>query len=274
MAAKQVTKPGTAMTVWEKKMAEAAEKQGKQEKPMSGFLQISTQGGVLSVDGDDVRDNKMNLVIVQSAYENAYYDGTFDAANPKPPICYAFGDLDAEDPEEDMAPHADAPEPQAKTCGECEFNVMGSAKSPSKGKACKNIRRLGVTTEDAISSPENMGEAERRLVKIPVTSVKNWAGYVRNTLTDDLNRPYWSVVTELSLNRDKKTQFKMNFQFMENINFTDKLFAAFELVQKKVRSIIIAPYPVAEEDVQEKAPAKGAKYAGKATVKPAAKRTR
>lgn len=257
-------KPGTAMTVWEKKMADAAEKQAKQEKPMAGFLNISTQGGVLSIDGNEVGDS-INGVVLCAAYENAYYGGEpFDPDNPKPPVCYAFGDLDADDPEDTMAPAKDLPGKVADKCSDCEFNVMGSAET-GRGKACKNIRRLAVVTEDAIKSADAMSEAEVRLLKVPVTSVRNWSGYVRGVLTDELSRPYWSVVTEISIKRDKKTQFKLNFEHAENIDFDDKLFAALEAQQKKVRPLIVAPYPVPEEDEKPSKAAvkKSVKYAGR-----------
>lgn len=254
-------KPGTALTVWEQRMQQAAEKQAKQEKPMGGFQSISTQGGVLSVDGNEVGDT-MNLVVLCAAYENAFYGGeAFDPDNPKPPVCYAFGDLESDDPEDTMAPAADLPGRVADKCSECENNVMGSAPQ-GRGKACKNIRRLAVVTEDAIKDADTMSEAEIRMLKVPVTSVRNWSTYVRGVLTDELSRPYWSVVTELTIRRDKKTQFKLNFAHAENVDFNDKLWKAFEDQQKKVKALITAPYPV-PEDGEEEAPKKAVKKTAK-----------
>mgnify|MGYP003385889924 CR=1 FL=1 len=261
MATKAVAKkPGTAVTLWEKKMADAAERQKQTEKPMAGFLQITTGSGILSVDGNEVKDNFLDVVVLQSAYENAYYGGEpYDAANPKPPVCYAFGDIEADDPEEGMAPgmyagkpSAEVADKQADSCADCEHNVMGSSDT-GKGKSCKNIRRLAVITSDSMESAEKVTTAEVRLVKVPVTSVKNWSGYVRNTLTDDLNRPYWSVVSRLALARDKKTQFKMTFDYQESIDFDDGTFVALEKQIEKVKKLIVAPYPTPDA---EEAPAK------------------
>lgn len=255
-------KPGTAMTVWEKRMAEAAERQKQTEKPMAGFLQITTGSGILSVDGNEVKDNFLDLIILVSAYENAFYGGeAYDANNPKPPVCYAFGDIEADDPEEGMAP-GEVADKQADSCADCENNIMGSSDT-GKGKACKNIRRLAVITADSIESEEKLATAEIRLVKVPVTSVKNWSNYVRNTLTDELNRPYWAVVTRLALVRDKKTQFKMTFEYQESIDFDDKTFAALEKQIEKVKKIITAPYPKPDD---EEAPAKGQKMVPKGAV--------
>lgn len=240
-------KPGTAVTVWEKRMAEAAERQKQTEKPMAGFLQITTSGGILSVDGNEIKDNFIDIVVLQSAYENAFYGGEpYDADNPKPPVCYAFGDIEADDPEEGMAP-GEVADKQADSCEVCDNNVMGSSDT-GKGKACKNIRRLAVITADSIENEEKLGTAEIRMVKVPVTSVKNWSNYVRNTLTDELNRPYWAVITRLALVRDKKTQFKMTFEYRESLNFTDKTFAALEKQIEKVKKLIVAPYPMPEEE--------------------------
>ena len=251
-------KPGTSMTVWEAKMAAAAQKQKAAEKPTAGFSAISMQGGMWTVDGSPIKGDDLDVIVLMTAHENAYYEGKFDPANPQPPSCFAFGDLEAEDPEDGMAPHEGAADKQNEDCAECEHNVMGSSDT-GKGKACKNIRRLAVVMADAGEDADSVKEAEIRLLKLPVTSVKNWSKYVRGVLSDDLGKPMWAVKTRMSLVRDRKTQYKVLFEMIEPLEFNDKFFAELEKKQATIAKTITSPYIYQDE---EEAPA--AKAGGKA----------
>jgi hypothetical protein len=197
---------------------------------------------VLSVDGDPVKGNMLRLVVVGAVHENVYYPGRFDPDTPQAPTCYAFADSAADDPEASMKPHPEAEDPQADACAECENNIMGSADT-GRGKACKNSRRLCVVTEDALESAEALKAAEVRLLKVPVTSVKGWAQYVRNTLGEDLGLPYYGVVTEVSCTPDPKTQYKVLFSLGEAIEFDAQLWGAMKAKTAEVAKLLVAPYP-------------------------------
>jgi len=264
MATKKPT--STALVPWEKEMAEAAKKQAQAEKPVSGMASISTRGGVLSVDGDVVKGNELRLVVVGAVHENAFYPGRFDPDSPTAPVCYAFANEDADDPEATLAPHPESEDPQASSCADCPNNAMGSADT-GRGKACKNIRRLVVVTEDALENPEALKSAEVRVLKVPVTSVKNWAQYVRNVLTEDLNKPYFAVVTTVSCAPDPKTQYKVQFELAEAINFNAALWGAMKDKRAAVSKLLAQPYPKnseLEERRASKAPARGGKFTGRA----------
>jgi hypothetical protein len=271
-AKKQPAKPAakasksTSVTVWEQKMAAAAQKQATAAKPTGLFKMISTRGGILSVDDTPIKGNELRVVILAGCHENQYYDGPFRPDTPQSPVCYAFSGVD--EPGDGMVPHEQAKEKQCGSCDECELNVMGSAEQ-GKGKACKNVYRLALVTEDAVESEDAMAEAEIRMMKVPVTSVKNWAKY-SNMLNDDMTRPSWGVVTKISLVQDAKTQFKVLFEFEELINFDSGLYEALEKRVSEVSKDLVAPYPDIDD---EPAPARGrGKVQGRAAAKPAAKK--
>ena len=114
-----------------------------------------------------------------------------------------------------------------------------------RGKACKNIRKFAAIPAD---EAEDLEEAEVRAFTIPVTSVKNWSRYVR-TLAD-MGRPYWSVVTRVKVSPDKKSQFKVTFSFVEQVDFESnpELFPAYKAKRKELSDILQQPYVSVREE--------------------------
>jgi hypothetical protein len=263
-AAKKATT--TAMTVWEQEMAEAAVAQGATENATGGFKSISTRGGILSVDDNPVEDNELRVIILASIHENQYYTSDFDPGKITTPACYAFGKV-----EKGMAPMDESPEKQNEVCEGCWANEFGTA-DKGKGKACKNVRRLLCITEDALESAGSLEEAEARMLKLPVMSVKNWTQYVKSTLEDNLKRPSWGVVTTIKVVPDAKSQFRVMFKFEELVNFDSELYLAMKKKAAEAEKNISGPYPVFEEEVK---PQRGKKVipivktGGKPTAKPA-----
>lgn len=233
-----------SLTVWEQKMADAAVKSAKAEKAVSGLKGISTKGGILTVDEQPVPGNELRCIILVAIHENQYHTKPYDANAPAIPECYSFGDSDADDPEGTMAPHEESEDPQGDDnglCASCWANQMQSAQT-GRGKACKNVRRLALVTEDALGSAEDMADAEVRVLKVPVMSVKGWALYVRNKLNEELHRPFWGVVTLIKVVPDPKSQFKITFAFEELVEFTDELYEAMEKKIGEIKPQLTAPY--------------------------------
>ena len=239
-------------------MKAAAVKQAAGEKVFEGFKRVNIQSGFLMIDGEPVTGNALDVVVLASTPLNEYYSTAYNPAKPSVPDCYAYGDPTAEDPEEGMAPSDDVEDKQAETCAECPKNVMGSADT-GRGKACKNVRRLLLITEDGIESADSLKEAEERSLGIPVTSVRNWAKYVKEVLGDELQRPYYGVVTTISIKPDPKTQFKVNFAFKELVNFDQALWETMRAKHTAAVKAIVAPFPKQSDlDAQQAvAPPKG-----------------
>lgn len=262
----------TALTIWEQEMAQAAVAQGSEEVVTGGYKAISMRSGILSIDDNAVDDNELRVIILAACHENQFYEGDFDPTTPTTPICYAFGKTD-----NDISPHEESQNKQSDTCEGCANNEWGSA-DKGKGKACKNVRRLLCITEDGIESVEDLAEAEARMLKVPVMSVKNWSSYVKNTL-EEIQRPSYGVVTRIKVVPDAKSQFKVQFHFEELINFDQELYDAMKKKVAEAEKSIANAYPVFEP---EEKPQRGGrktipivkqatKPATKAAVKPAGK---
>lgn len=258
MAKPQTKKPGTSVAVWDQKLAERAAKAKKTEASVATGSFISMKGGILSFMGNAVPDNKLRVVVVDAIMENDLFVGKFDPNSPQSPVCYAFGR-----DEDEMAPHEAVASPECDRCQGCPHNEWGSADT-GKGKACKNVRRLALITEDALDGGvEGIADAEVAYLKLPVTSVKAWAGFVSQLAAT--NKPPLAFVTELSVVPDATSQFKVQFKAVEEIDDGDLLGALLEKADV-VEQQIIFPYQVIE------APAKpAARGAARPAAKPAAR---
>lgn len=249
-------KKSTAVASYVDRMAALAKEATKTEESVSSGSFISFKGGRLSYQGNQIKGDELDIVVVDHILENCYYPGNYDSDNPAPPTCYAFGREESE-----MAPHPNVKEPQASKCSECEWNKFGTADN-GKGKACKNTRRLAVIPADAAESAEKVMAAEVAFVKVPVTSVKGWASYVRALSAMD-NIPPLGAVTTLGVVPDPKSQFKATFQ---KSNLVDpEIIPALLDRHDAMTEEIMFPYPEAsEEEVKPKAkgraPARKGKY--------------
>lgn len=240
---------GTALVSVEKELLAQANvaKATEESVALGQFFQL--EGGVLAFNGSPIKDNKMEVIIVDHVLQNVYYKGKFKAGVPQSPICYAFGRNDKE-----LKPHEKSPEPQNENCKTCQHNEFGTS-DVGRGKACKNGRRLACIAADVLDKPGNIVDAPLAYLAVPVTSVRGWAGYVSN-LANSLNIPPLGVVTEVEVVKDKKTQFKVVFKAKERI--TDKAaLSALLQRQKLVAKEIIFPYPEIEADESPRSKGRG-----------------
>lgn len=102
---------------------------------------ISIRGGVFRklVGGKEVsaiEDRHMNVVIVKMAHNasRTFYADAYKEGIKISPTCWS---------NDSQAPDKDVPNPQAKTCGECQFSAKGSGQS-GIGSACRLSWRLAV----------------------------------------------------------------------------------------------------------------------------------
>lgn len=241
---KPIPAKSTAVIPWEAEMAQRAVKAAKAEKVTGLSKKLSTRGGILSIDDTPVEGNELRVIVVGSVRENQHYTAAYNPNTPTVPECYSFSDPDSDDPEEGMKPHAEAEDPQGDDNGGCKgcwANQMGSA-DVGRGKACKNIRRLAVITEDCLESVEALNDAEVRMLNVPVMSTKNWAKFV-NAVAEDTNRPYWGVVCLVKVVPDAKSQFQITFKFEELVNFDSELYDAMKKKVTAVNAQLVLPYP-------------------------------
>lgn len=225
--------PASALSnQWEAQAQAAAEAEPQQTGQF-----LSTKGGILAMGDSPLPGNQVACIILDSMRENALYADKWDETDPKPPICYAFGrDGDSMSPSETMAKHIQAAQakgeapyfqPQHFPCQGCWAHEWGSAEQ-GRGKACQERRRLTIIPAgyytprprsrdldlQLFTDPAHFQSVDYAFLRLPVTSVANWAKYVQQ-LSANLRRPPHGVVTLIRVEPDPKTQLKVTFETIE-----------------------------------------------------------
>jgi len=263
MARKPTSKePGTDIVDWEKEMeAQAAIAAATQRSSGGGGKFFSMRAGVLSFDGEPCIGNRVAVVIIADTLENSYYDAPFQEGVPTSPKCFAFNKT-----EEDLEPHTAVDndpyfERQHTQCQGCPQNEWGSART-GKGKACSNVQRLALLSAGSFSEKgtgrsktvefdgllddeEHYTKTDTAYIKLPVMSVKNYAGFVKQVAAD-LKRPPHGVFAEMWVEPDARSQFKVMFEVIDKV--PQHLLRAIMARHAKEQASIDFPYnPPAEE---------------------------
>lgn len=283
---------GTAITDWRAEAAAQAKKAAEIEKNEGGGRFFSMKAGQLKFDDVALPGNTMAVVIVGVAHENVYYREKYDPDNKTPPTCFAFWKDTMEHDQDEMGPPEDPVdtekdkagelvfERQSEICKDCWANEWASAET-GKGKACSNRRRLAVIPAGTFVSLgknkglelkmfENEGDFKKSdlaYLKLPVMSVKAYSAYVRE-ISEQLSKPLWAVFTQVSVVPDERSQFKVEFELIEEVpdEFMDVIFKR----HKEAMDEIDFPYRAPSEDEEDAKPVKNnasKKLAGKAPAK-------
>jgi hypothetical protein len=217
---------------WSDELAKEAKELASKERP--ALSQISTRGGVLTYQNQQIPGNKLPCIVVASAFEHRYYDKRFDPNKREAPKCFALSTVG-----KDMVPHPDVKEKQAERCDACPHYQWGSDPNGGKGKACKAVRRLGLLPASAASNG-TVKTVEVALINVPTMSAKNWANYVSTTAAQ-FGRPPWAVVTELSVVPSPRSQFEVKFQAMGIIE-DEATLLDIKTRTKSIEEILLTPY--------------------------------
>lgn len=133
-------------------------------------ITISRNGTFVGPDGLELGE-EISGVVIDYVSSNKYYPHAYNANNPLPPVCFAFGKVIAQ-----MQPDEASPEPQGGEegdCHSCPLNQFGSALNGGKGKACKNTRELAFLLEEDLENPD----ATMYLVSVPPTGIRSFDGF-------------------------------------------------------------------------------------------------
>lgn len=194
---------------WKDQMASEAKALAKSFRPST--TQISTKSGIMSYMGQAVPGNKLDVIILATIHENNYFEGKYDPKNPRNPVCFAFGKPQPDGSKPPMEPPVEVKEParQANSCDACEWSKWNSDPDSvsGKGKRCKELYKLGLI-------PVGGDGSEMALLRIPVTSRKNYEVYVQ-TINAMSQRPPWGVVTTVAIKPHMKNQFEVTFELKE-----------------------------------------------------------
>jgi len=243
-------------------LAQHAKSAAAIERP--NVSKMSLKGGIITYNGGVIPNNKVDVILLAAAFRNTWYSQPFQDGVLVNPDCFALMPPDKEGQAPDMVPHANVKEPVNKTCLGCPKNAWGSDPRPgSRGKACKETRRLIAIPADATASVDAIKKAELAVIDVPVTSVGNYGNYV-NVLNASLARPMWTVITTLEVVRHPKFQFQVTFTPVTAINDADVIRAIMGRLDDAMR-IVLTPYDeaVLQEENPKAAQAKPAKFKGK-----------
>lgn len=249
----------TAVANWEDEMARQAEIAAGMEAHTAAGAFFSVRAGQLSFDGAPIPGNQMAVVIIDAILENVFYEGAYDADNPAPPTCFALGRDDAE-----MAPHetvVEAGQAQNETCRGCANNEWGSAER-GRGKACRNTRRLALIPAGTIDvsngrfSPfvdaDHFETAAIGYLKVPVTSVKAYATYVKQ-VAGALRRPPHGVFTRVRVVPDASTQLKVLFEPLDAV--PPGIIPVLMKRHEEAKAVIGFPYQLSYDQPETERPA-------------------
>lgn len=266
MAAKKPQ--STTLVKWDEELAKYAEASASMEANSGGGQFFSTKNGILSWQDAPVKDNQMAVIILDSIIEHVYYEGAYNPNVLQSPSCFAFGRGD-----KSLTPHAaviSVGTPQHDKCEGCPHNEFGTAKL-GKGKACRNIRRLGVIPAGNFAAngkfeffpdPDHYTTTPVGFLKLPVTSVKGYSSFVKQ-IVGALKRPPFGVITKVKVVPDHNDQFKVTFEPI--IPVPDNLLGVILQRHEEVKSTIDFPYTLEEK-------AAGNKIAPKNTPKRAVRK--
>jgi hypothetical protein len=258
---------------WEEQMMQDAEAAANMEARIGSSQFFSTKGGVLKYNDSPIPGNQMAVIVLDYVHEKTYYEDDYDPDNPASPVCFAFGRGD----EQDLVPHADSADPQNDKCHGCEWNEFGSA-DRGQGKACKDARRLGLIAAGKLDGddweisedPEYYEAQQVALLRLPPTSLKAWATYVKK-LKGAMGRPPYGVVTLIKVVPDEKNQFSITFDYLGKI--PNEIGPTIMQMHSEAQEPGIIDFPYQAMTEQEEKPARGRrKPAGGAKKKRVAKK--
>jgi len=249
-------KAGTGLVKWEEQLAKDADIAANMEASAGGGQFFSLKSGVLSWQDAPLPDNQMAVIILDHIFETTYYREEYDQDNPVGPTAFAFGR-----DEQTLKWHETSdPEFAGKLCKDSEVCQWGTA-DKGRGKAAKETRRLALVPAGnfvagklkLIDDPQHYLDTTVGFMKLPVTSVKGFAGFVKQ-VAGALRRPPHGIVTKVKVVPDPSSQFKVLFEAVQNV--PDSLMGAIMKRREEVMQTIDFPYQVG--DGEEK-PARGAK---------------
>jgi hypothetical protein len=234
---------------WDEEMAREAELAAAMENSVVTGQFFSLRNGQLTWNDAPLPNNMMAVIILDAIMENVYYAGKFEPDSPQSPTCFAFGR-----DEQTMTPHkvvVDAGTAQCDLCKNCRWNEWASADT-GRGKACRNTRRLAMIAAGNFDHQgklvffdvEDYENTALGFMKLPVTSVKGYAGYVKN-LAGGLHRPPHYVATKIRVVADAKTQFKVVFEPL--ITLPNEMLGIMKKRHQEAQSLIAFPYTPIEE---------------------------
>jgi len=220
------------VALFENELEKMAQASLEAEKGSAGITFLSTKGGILTYKDNPIAGNSLEVVVIASPVERLYYTARYDPTKPAGPVCFALGQTMT-----GLKPNVNSEQKQSDTCANCPKDQWGSSTTGGKGKACAEKRRLLIVTADSIGSIDAVNMAEVAALRAPVTSVKAFAVYLQK-IANAVKRPLSAVVTKISLVPDPKTQFKLEFDFVREIDDVEIIKALITKGEKEMTNAV------------------------------------
>lgn len=150
------------------------------------IVKIPSGGGLafeIPGENEDTPTSVSELIgiVVDHHPVNSYWESEYNGSN-NPPICSSFdGKIGINSNGE------------RSNCVSCPYNQFGSASKGSKGKACKNMRRIYILRS---------GQALPTVLTLPPSSLAAWQNYIGKKVVTKGKRP-WMVLTKITLKKEK-----------------------------------------------------------------------
>jgi len=197
------TSQSKELTDWKAQLAQYTAEQA--DRPGGGGGNVITcRNGEFKFQGSDLGD-AINVVVLDYAYVNRWYDRVFDPENMTPPACIAIS-MDGRN----MAPLDNSPDKQADACADCWANEFGTD-NRGRGKACANTLLLAVIADVDLGKDD----AEIATFSIPPASTANFHAYMKKR-QKALNLPSFAFVTEISVD-DEADYLKYRFNEIDRV---------------------------------------------------------
>lgn len=230
------TRKQTLPTDWKSQMRKDAQEQSERVPIGTGNRITLKRNGQFSFQNADLGDS-LDVIIVDHVVAKLYFDQDYDEDNPVPPACFALKPNSL-----DIAPHEEAPDPQAEICSECWANEWASGRG--RGKACSDKNRLAVlSAEDP--------EGDLMYLEVPVTSGAAFNKYIKG-LTKATELPSYAVITRLEMD-DHADYQKLIFTLIDEV--PEKDMAGPFNKREEAREMLMEPYDTSsrEEESGKKA---------------------
>ena len=198
----------------------------------------SLKSGILTYEGSPVPDNTLDVVVIDSIFENTLYAGKYDPSKLSSPDCFALGHE-----KNDLKPHEMAVAPANGSCASCP-NLEWGSKEGSRGKACQERRRLIVIPATSATTDDDILAAEVAVMKLPVTSTKYWSQYINN-LASLHKRPAFAAITTIKVSPDSKSQFRVDYACKDMLSM--EVIEAIMQKRELVQEILMKPYERSED---------------------------
>jgi hypothetical protein len=170
------------------------------ENPTLPRLKVSAAGLVPHEGADPVEE--MNVIILYGKKYNSYYKKAYKPGSKERPDCFSS---------DGRLPDTSIEQPQNGKCDGCKQSAWGT-NAMGVGKACRNLRRLFVLTEDDNIMP--------MLLSITPTSLKEFDSYLSKLVMKGLNQGKVRTKIKARRDSDEATFARLSFEMVEPIKDT------------------------------------------------------